>query len=179
MGSFLMERIFRSTPNGVLTAHTEWLPGVRLRHSVPPVQYIQRIVRVGGCPAVVAQWQSTGGSSQRCPGFNSRQLPAFFTFFYFCLITSKFIYHGEYSNQSLIMVVEQKRKKEYEKWGNLEWKLDFGTCCSRKFCSKSETMFVWEAHLYTVKASKSYLTSFCILSAQPINYCGCKNWQVG
>ena len=24
----------------VLTAHTEWLPGVRLRHSVPPVQYI-------------------------------------------------------------------------------------------------------------------------------------------
>ena len=23
---------------GVLTAHTEWLPGVRLRHSVPPVQ---------------------------------------------------------------------------------------------------------------------------------------------
>ena len=21
-------------------AHTEWLPGVRLRHSVPPVQYI-------------------------------------------------------------------------------------------------------------------------------------------
>ena len=40
MGSFLMERIFRSTPNGALTAHTEWLPGVRLRHSVPPVQYI-------------------------------------------------------------------------------------------------------------------------------------------
>ena len=23
---------------------------------------------VGGCPAVMAQWQSTGGSSQRCPG---------------------------------------------------------------------------------------------------------------
>ena len=23
---------------------------------------------VGGCPTVVAQWQSTGGSSQRCPG---------------------------------------------------------------------------------------------------------------
>ena len=39
MGSFLMERIFRSTPNGVLTAHAEWLPGVRLRHSVQPVQY--------------------------------------------------------------------------------------------------------------------------------------------
>ena len=44
---------FRSTPNGVLTAHAEWLPGVRLRHSVPPVQYIKRIVRVGGGPAVV------------------------------------------------------------------------------------------------------------------------------
>ena len=51
MGSFLMERIFRSTPNGVLTAHTEWLPGVQ---------------------SVVAQWQSTGGSSQRSPGFDSR-----------------------------------------------------------------------------------------------------------
>ena len=32
--------MFWSTPNGVLTAHTEWLPGVQLRHSVPPVQYI-------------------------------------------------------------------------------------------------------------------------------------------
>ena len=32
MGPFLMERIFKLTPNGVLTAHTEWLPGVRLRH---------------------------------------------------------------------------------------------------------------------------------------------------
>ena len=59
---------------------------------VPPVQYIQRIVRVGGCPAVMAQWQSTGGSSQRCPGFDSQRLLAFFTFLYFRLITSKFIY---------------------------------------------------------------------------------------
>ena len=25
-------------------------------------------MRVGGRPAVVAQWQNTGGSSQRCPG---------------------------------------------------------------------------------------------------------------
>ena len=30
--------------------------------------------RAGGCPAVVAQWQSTGGSSQRCPGFKSWRL---------------------------------------------------------------------------------------------------------
>ena len=50
------------------------------------------IVRVAGCPAVVAQWQSTGGSSQRCPGFDSRRLPAFFTFLYFRLITSNFLY---------------------------------------------------------------------------------------
>ena len=28
---------------------------------------------VGGCPITVAQWQSTGGSSQRYPGFDSHQ----------------------------------------------------------------------------------------------------------
>ena len=49
------------------------------------------------------------------------------------------------------------------KRGNLERKLDFGTCCSRKFCSKSKTMFVWEAHLSTVKASKNCLTSLLYL----------------
>ena len=38
--------------------------------------------RVGGCPVAVAQWQSTGGSSWRCPGFDSRLLLAFFTFLY-------------------------------------------------------------------------------------------------
>ena len=32
---------------------------------------------IGGCPTVVAQWQNTGYSGQRCPGFNSRWLPAF------------------------------------------------------------------------------------------------------
>ena len=73
-------------------AHTEWLPGVRLRHLVPPVQYMQRIVTVGGHPAVVTQWQSTGGSSQ----VSRVQLPVtagLFTFLYFCLITPKFIYY--------------------------------------------------------------------------------------
>ena len=45
------------------------------------------------------------------------------------------------------------------KRGNLERKLDFGTCCSGMICSKSKTIFVWEAHLSTVKASKSCLTS--------------------
>ena len=44
------------------------------------------------------------------------------------------------------------------KRGNLERKSDFCICCLRKFCSKSEIMFVWEAHLSTVKASKSCLT---------------------
>ena len=89
---------FPTTPKRVLTAHTEWLLGVQLRHLVPPVQYIKRIVRVGGCegwwlwglvvvrvggcPAVVVQWQSSGSSTKRCPGFNSR--------LYFRLITSKF-----------------------------------------------------------------------------------------
>ena len=34
-------------------------------------------MRAGGCPAVVAQWQSTGSSSQRCPGFDSQRLLAF------------------------------------------------------------------------------------------------------
>ena len=34
MGSFLLETIFWSTPNEVLTAHTEWLSGLQLRHSV-------------------------------------------------------------------------------------------------------------------------------------------------
>ena len=43
-------------------------------------------MRVGGCPAVVAQWQSTGDSSQRCPGL--------FTFLYFRFITSKFLYYN-------------------------------------------------------------------------------------
>ena len=49
------------------------------------------------------------------------------------------------------------------KRGNLERKLDFGTCCSEMICSKSKTMFVWEAHLSTVKASKGCLTSLLYL----------------
>ena len=56
MGSFLMERIFRSIPNGVLTAHAKWLPGVQLRHSVPPMQYIYR--RLWGLVGVRLSWLS-------------------------------------------------------------------------------------------------------------------------
>ena len=65
---------------------------MRLGYSVPPVQYLWRIVRVGGRLAVVAQWQSTSGSSQRCPGFDSQQLLPF-SLHYFRLITSKFMYY--------------------------------------------------------------------------------------
>ena len=54
---FLMERIFQTTP-------TEWLPGVQLKYSVPLVQYTQKVVKAGGCLVVIAQWWSTGGSSQ-------------------------------------------------------------------------------------------------------------------
>ena len=47
-------------------------------------------MRVGGLPAAVAQWQSTGSSSQGCLGFGSAAA-GLFTFLYFHLITSKFI----------------------------------------------------------------------------------------
>ena len=42
------------------------------RESNPGHLWLEPPVRVGGRPAVVAQWQSTGGSSQRCPGFDCR-----------------------------------------------------------------------------------------------------------
>ena len=63
-------------------------PSARGKTSVTEVVDIDQ--RAGGCPAVVAQWQSTGGSSQ----VSWVQLPAtagFFTFLYFRLII-KFIY---------------------------------------------------------------------------------------
>ena len=63
-----------------------WLGGVQLRHSVPPVQYIQRIVRGGGCPVVVAQWQSTGCTSQ-VSWVWFLAAASLFTFLYFRLIT--------------------------------------------------------------------------------------------
>ena len=49
---------------------------------------VEGCIRVGGCPAVVAQWQSIGCSSQRCPGFNFRRLPAFSTFCFNSFISS-------------------------------------------------------------------------------------------
>ena len=40
---YLMERIFRSTPNGVLMVLTEWLPGVGPKHSVSHILFIVAI----------------------------------------------------------------------------------------------------------------------------------------
>ena len=91
MGSFLMERIFRSTPNEVLTAHTEWLPGVRLRHSCISTTCAVHIEDcegwwLSGCYGSVAEhwWLK--------PGASWVWLPATAGFFTFRLITSKFIY---------------------------------------------------------------------------------------
>ena len=43
------------------------------------VHFIKDNFKVGGFPAVVAQWQRTGSSSQRCPGFDFQQLSNFAT----------------------------------------------------------------------------------------------------
>ena len=53
-------------------------------------------------------------------------------------------------------VLQDKREKRLinVKIGKLEPNLDLGTCCSRKLHWKSNTMFVQEAHLSTVKSSK-------------------------
>ena len=86
MSSLLMERT-----NAVLTAHTEWLPGVQLRHFSPICA-----VHIEDCEGwwltiVVAQWQSISCTSQ----LSWVRFPAtagLFTFLYFCLITSKFLF---------------------------------------------------------------------------------------
>ena len=49
-------------------------------------------MRVGGRPVVVGQRHSNGGSSHRCPGFDSHAVAAdFFTFLYFRLISFKLL----------------------------------------------------------------------------------------
>ena len=81
MGSLLMERIFRLTPKGVLMAHTEWLADVRLRHfSTTCAVYIE----AGGCLVVIAQWQSTGCTSQ-VSWVQFLAAAGLFTFLYFHL----------------------------------------------------------------------------------------------
>ena len=51
--------------------------------SVSPVQYIWMIVGAGGCPVVVAQWQSTACTSQ---------VSWVLTLLYFRLLTSEFLF---------------------------------------------------------------------------------------
>ena len=72
MGSFLMERILKLTPNGVLTAHTEWLPGVRLRHfSTICAVYIEGCEGwwLSGCHSSVAKhWLHKPGVLGSIPG---------------------------------------------------------------------------------------------------------------
>ena len=86
MGSFLVERIFWSTPNGVW-----WhiLSGCQVCDW--GIQY-HLCSTLWGMEVVWLPQLSAGGSSQRCPGFKSQWLAGLFTFLYFCLITSKFLY---------------------------------------------------------------------------------------
>ena len=72
MGYCLMEGIFLVNPQWSSDGTYQVVARCVIETFGPLVQYVQRIVRVGDCPAVVAQWQSTGGSSQRCPGFDSQ-----------------------------------------------------------------------------------------------------------
>ena len=77
-----MERIFRSTPNGVLMAHTEWLPGVRLRHfSTICIVYIEDCEgwRFSGCRSSVTEpWLHK-------PDVPFQVIAGLLTFFYFRL----------------------------------------------------------------------------------------------
>ena len=52
--------------------------------SVPPVQYIKRTVRAGGCLVIVAQQQSTGNSSLGVPVQFLVISHFFFVFSFFC-----------------------------------------------------------------------------------------------
>ena len=90
MGSLLMERILRSTPNGVLMAHTEWLLDVRLRHfSTTCAVYIEDCE---GLVVVRLSWLSGRvlAAQARCPGFNFWRLLAFSLSFIFASKTSNF-----------------------------------------------------------------------------------------
>ena len=64
-----------------------------------PFGYKALLTTAVHCPIFNAPTLRDVGSSQRCPGFDSRWLPAFFTFLYFRLITSKFIYYATYCNE--------------------------------------------------------------------------------
>ena len=91
MASLLMERIFRSTPNRVLTPRTEWLPVVQLRHfSLTCAVYIEDCGGwwLSGYHSSVAEhWLHKPGVLGLIP-----VTAGLFTFLYFCLITSKFLF---------------------------------------------------------------------------------------
>ena len=59
---------FWLTPNWALTAHARWLPGVWLRYfsttCAVHIEDCEGWTPEGGCPAVIAQWQSAGSTSQ-------------------------------------------------------------------------------------------------------------------
>ena len=54
-------------------------------------QIMERIVRAGDCPVVVAQWSEHWALKSGTPGFNSWQLPAFH-FLLLCLKANKLMY---------------------------------------------------------------------------------------
>ena len=54
MCSFLMERIFQSTPNGVLIARTEWLLSVQMRYFITT----SAVQTYGGLQGLVVVWLS-------------------------------------------------------------------------------------------------------------------------
>ena len=132
MCSFLMNRIFQSTINRVLTAHTEWLPGVPLRHSVPPVQYTYR--GLWGLVVVRLSWLSGRALAAQARGVLELPVTACLsTFLTFHLITSKFISsmrQDALSNIHVSYVLTQ--------FGHLDqiWFLGHGWYCTkRKHCN--------------------------------------------
>ena len=60
--------------------------------SALPLSYSNQTTTNPHNPLYVHVLYSTGGSSQRCPGLDSQQLPSFSLSSYFCPITSKFLH---------------------------------------------------------------------------------------
>ena len=94
-----MERIFRSSLNGVLMAHTEWLLGVQLRHfSTTCAVHIEDCGGwwLSSCHSSVAEhWLHKPGVLGSIPG------GGLFTFLYFRLITSKFSFYFQHEARVL------------------------------------------------------------------------------
>ena len=64
------------------------------------LSYIQKIVRAGGCLVVVAQWQSTGCTTQVSWVVQPVTSCQLITFLYFCLKTSK-LFSGVHTNRDM------------------------------------------------------------------------------